>query len=70
VTRDFVVEGMNLRHLYREFNADAVNRTAKLLARPPRKIIESNRRVVLEKYSLRAYARRYDALLREFSLGR
>ena len=70
VTRDFVVEGMNLRHLYREFDADAVNRTAKLLARPPRKLIESNRRVVLEKYSLRAYARRYDALLREFSLGR
>jgi glycosyltransferase involved in cell wall biosynthesis len=64
VTADFVSEGMDLRHLYREFDEAAVNRIAKLLARPPRKLIEHNRQVVLEKYSLRAYARRYAALLK------
>jgi glycosyltransferase involved in cell wall biosynthesis len=63
VTRDFVAEGMDLAHLYREFNDDAVKRIAGLLARPPRQLIERNRRVVLEKYALRAYARRYAALL-------
>jgi len=64
VTRDFVAAGMDLRHLYRELDAAAVKRTAQLLADPPRALIERNHAVVLEKYSLRAYARRYAALLR------
>lgn len=64
VTADFTREGMDLRHLYREFNDEAVQRIARLLAHPPRRLIAHNRRVVLEKYSLAAYARRYEALLR------
>jgi glycosyltransferase involved in cell wall biosynthesis len=64
VTADFAREGMDLRHLYREFNDDAVEQIAGLLAHPPRRLIEHNRRVVLEKYSLAAYARRYQKLLR------
>ncbi|HUK83704.1 MAG TPA: glycosyltransferase family 4 protein [Verrucomicrobiae bacterium] len=67
VTRDFAAEGLDLRHLYHEFNDTAVTRIAKLLARPPRQLIEHNRRVVLEKYSLRAYTRRYEALLGKFT---
>ncbi len=63
VTADFTREGMDLRHLYREFNDEAVERIARLLAHPPRRLIEHNRRVVLEKYSLAAYARRYETLL-------
>jgi glycosyltransferase involved in cell wall biosynthesis len=70
VTRDFVSEGLDLRHLYHEFNDDAVKKTAALLAHPPRRLIEHNRRVVMKRYSLRAYVRRYEALLREFSAGR
>jgi glycosyltransferase involved in cell wall biosynthesis len=64
VTRDFVAEGMDLRHLYREFNAAAVRRIASLLARPPAKLIVHNRKVVLENYSLKAYAERFGELVR------
>jgi glycosyltransferase involved in cell wall biosynthesis len=64
VTRDFVGAGMDLRHLYRELDAAALRRMGRLLARPPRALIERNRAVVLKEYSLRAYARRYTALLR------
>lgn len=60
VTRDFVAAGMDLRHLYRTPDAAALCR---LLARPQRRLIAHNRRVVLRKYSLAAYARRYSALL-------
>ena len=66
VTRDFVSEGMDLRHLYREFNNEAVKRIIRLLERPPQKLIAHNRSVVLRNYSLLAYARRYDRLLLEF----
>jgi glycosyltransferase involved in cell wall biosynthesis len=66
VTEDFKAAGMNLDHLYRQ--PDVV-RLRRLLARPPHQLIEQNRRVVLEEYSLRAYARRYETLLRKFSLG-
>jgi glycosyltransferase involved in cell wall biosynthesis len=64
VTRDFVAEGMDLRHLYREFNAAAVRRITSLLARPPAKLIARNRKVVLKKYSLKAYAERFGELVR------
>jgi glycosyltransferase involved in cell wall biosynthesis len=63
VTRDFIAAGMDLRHLYRELDDSTVQRIAKLLARPPRALIEKNRRVVLKKYSLRAYRRRFGKLL-------
>jgi glycosyltransferase involved in cell wall biosynthesis len=63
VTADFKAAGMKLDHLYREPDVEALRR---LLAHPPRKLIEHNRRVVLEKYSLKAYARRYEALLHRF----
>jgi glycosyltransferase involved in cell wall biosynthesis len=63
VTRDFVAAGMDLQHLYVDFDAAAVKRVAKLLAQPPHKLIEANRQVVLKKYSLSAYRRRYDRLL-------
>ena len=69
VTPDFVAAGMDFRHFYRQFNDGAAQRIAKLLAHPPRELIEHNRRVVLKEYSLHAYAQRYEALLREFSLG-
>jgi len=64
VTRDFVAAGMDLQHLYREWDAGAVRRMERLLARPPRALIARNRAVVLRRYSLHAYARRYAALLR------
>jgi glycosyltransferase involved in cell wall biosynthesis len=67
VTRDFAAEGMDLRHLYRTLDAAAVRRLRKLLARPPRGLIEHNRAVVLRKYSLAAYAKRYERLLRKFA---
>jgi glycosyltransferase involved in cell wall biosynthesis len=66
VTADFKAAGMNLDHLYRTPDAVVMRR---LLARPPQQLIDHNRRVVLQKYSLRAYARRYEKLLREFSPG-
>jgi glycosyltransferase involved in cell wall biosynthesis len=66
VTRDFVAEGMNLRHLYREFNTDAVKRIAAMLVRPPQKLIAHNRKVVLRRYSLEAYAKRFTKLVGEF----
>jgi glycosyltransferase involved in cell wall biosynthesis len=69
VTRDFVEEGLDLRHLYRKFNDEAVNKTAALLEHPPRRLIEHNRRVVLKRYSLRAYARRYEKLLSRLTKG-
>jgi glycosyltransferase involved in cell wall biosynthesis len=66
VTQDFVAAGMKLDHFYREFNDEAVKRIGAFLARPPRKLTEHNREVVLKKYSLRAYARRYGRLLASF----
>jgi glycosyltransferase involved in cell wall biosynthesis len=68
VTRDFVAAGMKMDHLYRELDEEAVRRVGTFLARPPRKLIEHNRKVVLEEYSLHAYARRYGKLLRKLSL--
>jgi glycosyltransferase involved in cell wall biosynthesis len=59
VTQDFAAAGMDLRHLYREFDEDAVRRVDRLLAHPPQALIARNRRVVLAQYSLRAYARRF-----------
>lgn len=59
VTRDFTAAGMDLRHLYRE--PDPVG-LAKFLARPPGKLIARNRQVVMRKYSLAAYALRYESL--------
>jgi len=70
VTRDFVTAGMKMGHFYRAFDDEAVRRVAAFLARPPRKLIEDNRKIVLKEYSLRAYTRRYEKLLREFSQGR
>ena len=70
VTQDFVAAGMKMGHFYREFDKEAVRRVAVFLARPPRKLTEENRKIVLREYSLRAYARRYEALLRGFCLGR
>ncbi len=64
VTQDFVAAGMKMGHLYREFDDEAVRRVASLLARPPRKLIEHNRQVILREYSLHAYARRYEDVLR------
>jgi glycosyltransferase involved in cell wall biosynthesis len=64
VTRDFVAAGMDLQHLYRELDDKSVQCISTLLARPPRALIEKNRRVVLEKYSLHAYAHRYCEMLR------
>lgn len=66
VTRDFVAAGMKMDHLYREFGDDAGRRVGTFLARPPRKLIEHNRKVVLREYSLHAYARRYKELLAVF----
>jgi len=66
VTQDFVAAGMNMDHFYREFDDEAVRRVEAFLARPPPRLIEHNRQVVLEKYSLRAYARRYEKLLAAF----
>lgn len=63
VTRDFVAAGMKLDHLYRELDEAAVRRIGTFLARPPRQLIEHNRKVVLKEYSLHAYARRYEDLL-------
>jgi glycosyltransferase involved in cell wall biosynthesis len=70
VTQDFVTAGMQMSHLYREFDDEAIRRVAKFLARPSQKLIEDNRKVVLKEYSLRAYARRYEKLLLKFPLGR
>jgi glycosyltransferase involved in cell wall biosynthesis len=70
VTQDFVAGGMKLDHFYREFDDDAVRRVAAFLARPSRKLIEGNRKVVLKEYSLRAYARRYRKLLLRLFPGR
>jgi len=64
VTADFKAAGMKLDHLYQTPDADVLRR---LLARPPRNLIDHNRRVVLENYSLRAYTRRYEKLLGKFS---
>ncbi|HXI84077.1 MAG TPA: glycosyltransferase family 4 protein [Verrucomicrobiae bacterium] len=69
VTRDFVTAGMKMGHFYRTFDNEAVRRLADFLARPPRKLIEDNRKIVLKEYSLRAYARRYEKLLRKFPRG-
>ncbi|MGH8597945.1 MAG: hypothetical protein ACREXT_14905, partial [Gammaproteobacteria bacterium] len=63
VTRDFSAEGMDLRHLYTDSDADAVKRMKLMLRSPPRELVAHNRKVVLEKYSLGAYARRYAELL-------
>ncbi len=70
VTQDFVASGMKMSHFYREFDDEEVQRMARFLARPSRKLIETNRKVVLKEYSLRAYARRYEKLLLKFCLGR
>jgi glycosyltransferase involved in cell wall biosynthesis len=65
VTADFRAAGMKLDHLYRQPDIPALRR---LLADRPARLIAHNRRVVLEKYSLAAYARRYAALLRELGV--
>ena len=57
---------MKLDRLYDKFDDNAVRRVGAFLARPPHKLIEHNRQVVLKKYSLRAYARRYGKLLASF----
>jgi glycosyltransferase involved in cell wall biosynthesis len=59
VTRDFVAAGMDLRHLYDRPDARGLTQ---LLAEPMWGLIRKNRQVVLSKYSLAAYARRYDVL--------
>lgn len=64
VTQDFVAEGMDFDHLYGEFNDGVIEPIARLLKRRPARLIARNRRIVLEKYSLRAYARRFAKLLR------
>ena len=66
VTQDFVAAGMKMSHFYREFDNEAVGRVAAFLAKPSRKLIENNRKIVLRVYSLRAYARRYGKLLAAF----
>ena len=66
VTQDFVAAGMKMSHFYREFDNEAVGRVAAFLAKPSRKLIEDNRKIVLRVYSLRAYARRYGKLLAAF----
>ena len=66
VTDYFRAGGMDLRHLYREFDERAVARVGALLARPPRPLIQRNRAVVLQQYSLKAYARRFRELLAQF----
>jgi glycosyltransferase involved in cell wall biosynthesis len=66
VTEDLVAAGMDMEHFYREFDDEAVKRIATFLKRPPRKLVEENRKVVLQKYSLPAYARRYATLLAAF----
>ena len=63
VTQDFVAAGMQMDHFYREFDDKAVRRVAAFLARPWRKLVENNRKVVLKEYSLHAYAKRYEQLL-------
>lgn len=63
VTCDFTAEGMDLRHLYAEFDDDAVRRIAHLLADPPRRLIVHNQRVVTTKFSLKAYAKRFEHLM-------
>jgi glycosyltransferase involved in cell wall biosynthesis len=63
VTQDFVSAGMKMDHFYRQFDDEAVRRTRTFLAHPPQALIEHNRSVVLKKYSLAAYARRYQQLL-------
>jgi glycosyltransferase involved in cell wall biosynthesis len=70
VTQDFVTAGLKMSHFYREFDSEAVHRLGRFLARPSRKLIEDNRKVVLKEYSLRAYARRYEKLLLKLFLGR
>jgi len=70
VTQDFVAAGMKMDHFYREFDDEAVRRVTAFLAKPSRKLIEHNRKIVLREYSLRAYARRYEKLLLKLSLGR
>jgi glycosyltransferase involved in cell wall biosynthesis len=57
VTRDFLGAGMKLDHLYRKFDDEAIRRVASFLKRPPRKLVEHNRKIVMKEYSLRAYAR-------------
>jgi glycosyltransferase involved in cell wall biosynthesis len=57
VTRDFTAAGMDLRHLYAEPDSAAL---AEFLSRPHGRLIEHNRQVVLKKYSLAAYVRRYE----------
>jgi glycosyltransferase involved in cell wall biosynthesis len=66
VTQDFVSAGMKMDHFYREFSDEAVRRTKTFLSHPPQTLIQHNRRVVLKKYSLAAYARRYAKLLAAF----
>jgi glycosyltransferase involved in cell wall biosynthesis len=66
VTADFRSAGVDLGHLYREPDARAIERMRRLLSRPPRRLVEHNRAVVLDQYSLRAYARRYAHLIRRF----
>jgi glycosyltransferase involved in cell wall biosynthesis len=66
VTADLTASGMDLRHLYPEFDDAAVRRIARMLARRPRDLIERNRAVVIAKYSPVAYARRYATIVSRF----
>lgn len=69
VTRDLRAEGMKLSHLYGTFDDEAVKQTAKLLRNPSQSLIRHNRRVVLKKYSLAAYAQRFSAVLAKFAVS-
>jgi glycosyltransferase involved in cell wall biosynthesis len=60
VTRDFTAAGMDLRHLYKDPDAEALR---KFLSRSHPQLIQHNRQVVLEKYSLAAYAHRLEKIL-------
>ena len=66
VTEDFTRAGLDLRHLYRALDRSALKKTRQLLDRPPRKLIEHNRRVVLRQYSLAAYAKRFEKIVGKF----
>ncbi len=59
VTQDFITAGLDLTHLYRQPDVASL---ADCLAKPSGRLIAHNRQVVLQEYSLAAYARRYAGL--------
>lgn len=66
VTKDFRAEGVRLEHLYTEPDTAAVATIRRLVERPPVRLISHNRQKIRENYSLAAYARRYEQLIRRF----